>query len=293
MEIHADATADDISVAAPPTSSPFGPDHVAVAWHGGDGLGHLAINDEPGGMRPQVDLAAADELVVACPLDIDAAAETLSRSGGGLQLALHDATGAVTASTAVDVGVTVRRLRGLVAPAGAVVGAVEGVPGWQLIRVTPQGVVAAHRDTDEVLALSLSADRALVLTAQLSGGSLVLQPYFAGTLEPAGDPTTILDGERLASGVYRHVALSSCAVAWSERRSDDSGAIDLRVADVDGSGAMTGESRVLNASWDDLHVGPALTCLSAIRAYAAFSQTTAAAGGGTLQLRKVPPPPPL
>lgn len=291
-----DSGATRVRIASRPGKSADGPDLFGVTWISSDEHAWLMTQREATAYPPR-DLGAAGDAQIACaPQDADYDLAMVVLDGDQAQLTLCAEEGAPVAGPFPVGSSEVRRLRGAaVAPDGSVLIAMQDGARWTVVRVDPDGEVAAESEVEgEIAAMALTADGALALTATISGDPLSLQvgAHYVSDLAPVGQPIPVVSAELLPSGLFSRIAIGDCAIVWPELRSDGSGAVDLRVQDLGTDGSPIGASRFLNGVTEGFHFAPTAACFSPTRAYASFvSITDTAALSGGVKIRQIPPAP--
>jgi len=295
-----DPAASKLRLASQPTTESTGPEIVVAAWVGGDDqkTARMTILDNNGAPGAPIDIrpSAKDVWVAVAPANMPFAIAALVQvdrvdEPDELWLSWHDADGTRRGEAKLPTGANVTSINGLVVSTATVVAAVQTIVGSSLLRFTPGAASQPEPiPVDRVRAVALAADQERVLTVQVRGDTMVVQPHKAGTLEP--DPA---DPEPFAAtaslGFFDHLALGPCAVVWPEERDDGTGAIDLRARDLDPDGRPTGASRLVNSEIEDNHFTPSVTCMSQELAYATFLVVAAGEGTGFLRLRAIPSAP--
>ena len=279
--------------------SPFGSDLYAVAWADAS---HIKLQTEPRSSSdtPLIDMASATgadigTIGLACfRKGAKADVVALRLEGQDVVASLHDENGTAIGDTKVGVtGAKERTLVGVVTSLDdAYTVGVRGATS-RLVRIGLDGTMlgAAQLDGD-LRALGLSADgnRLLVATSQARSSNVAeldLSAYSATDLVRVGDPQPITQRAFPSGTTLSPISISSCGLAWAEKRDDGSEDVDVRVQRIDDDGNANGAPSFANVAPTGTWFAPTIACASQTRVFITmFDHATEQTGN--LYLRRLP-----
>lgn len=214
----------------------------------------------------------------------------------------HDETGNNVTKRIESPGLTpVNGIAGIVVTPDETLALAVNGNGARLVQISLRNdnslgsVVSEQPLTGTPVAMSRTADgsRLLVATVRNAGdprrGELLLQAFSSKNPAPSGDPVRVAPYPFTAGDPASHVALSSCAIAWPQRRTDGTNLTDIWFNQLDLDQKPTGEPHVANVSQEGHHWAPSIVCLSTQRVYATFfSGPDTHAANATLTMRRLP-----
>ncbi len=213
----------------------------------------------------------------------------------------HDTAGTRTTEPITSAGLTpVTGLVGIVVTPNDTLSLVVKGNTSRLVQISlasnPAPVVAEQRLTGTPVAVSLNADGSRILVASVSDlgdpekGTLVLQSFSAVSPSPTTpEPVPIARFPFTAGDPASGVALSSCAIAWPERRADGSKLTDVWYSQIDLEQKPAGTPRLAHVSQDGHHWAPSLACFSATRIVATmFAGDNPRGDSANLTIRRLP-----
>ncbi len=145
------------------------------------------------------------------------------------------------------------------------------------------------------VAMSLNADGSRIVVATVSDfgdpekGALSVQTFSAVNPSPTHAPVAIARYPFTAGDPAGGVALSSCAIAWPQKRADGTGVTDVWYTLLDLGQQPTGTPHLAHVAQDGHHWAPSLACFSQSRVLATmFAGASPRAPTATLVLRRLP-----